>query len=796
MNVPVSILRSRAAREIAVVCALMLMFCGQLAQARPVSSDLLTADQWLPLVLSSTDRRYPLASLDHTTGFVPAPVELSLEEALEHPPRVDSFGLAPNFRQHSRYWLYTSLSNHSEHRGWVLHISNFGFLNPRVLIQGENGWVIRTLSNDGYQADTDINTIGRAINIELEPGQSYRLVVELTAYKAAWHPYIGLMSDTYYQSWTTTQDLAYKTAVGIILGFILLGLTCWLVTRESSFGWAAVSALLMLIYHLEHSSLPALLWQSTYEKSGVFWALMFATMMAQLAFAGSFLDIQRGSGRWYSAFRGALLVTLVMAVASQALSFEANMRLAALNYLIVAAVILGSGISRVRSEGSYYIIYLLGWFPMVLSILQVAWVVQEPGKTAGEITASYKMIHVVYIQILHLLLHTVALVLRMQALRREKLKAEFLSLAKSRFIAQSSHDLAQPLHSMSVFLEYLKPHVQGQEGQKIFHRLRHTHRQMNDSFRAIMDLGKLESGVIRPEPRAVRLSDLFSRLEQDYRVLAREKGLELKVCHCSLTAFSDPVLLERMLRNLISNAIKYTDQGKVLVGCRRHGQTVTLQVLDTGCGISEQAREQIFDIYHRSAAEDTVAEGSGIGLSIVRHIAELLDYPLSLASTPGRGSRFSVTVPLLEENAPDPEPQRQSSALAVALAFSDRELVKTVAGSLSRWQKTTLVFDSLEQALGSEADIAVLLCDQGCLDTASLSVEQTRSVAQSTILACVCEPGTPLPEPWTAMSPHTLPVQLRALLNTAGRRQPANPVGPSTGIADDPSHAPNTAPTC
>jgi hypothetical protein len=191
-----------------------------------------------------------------------------------------------------------------------------------------------------------------------------------------------------------------------------------------------------------------------------------------------------------------------------------------------------------------------------------------------------------------------------------------------------------------------------------------------------------------------------------------------------------------------------------------------------------------------------VAEGSGIGLSIVRHIAELLDHPLSLASTPGRGSRFSVTVPLLEEDAPDPEPQRQSSALAVALAFSDQELGKTVSGSLNRWQKTPLVFDSLEQALGSEADIAVLLCDQGCLDTASLSVEQTRSVAQNTILACVCEPGTPLPEPWTALSTQALPVQLRALLNTAGRQQPTNPVSPSTGIADDPSHAPHTAPNC
>jgi len=795
MNGPVLLQSSRAISAIVVLCAIVLLLTGPSAQARSSGNTLATDSQWTPLELSVTDTRYSLASLDHSSGFVPVPDNLALEDALGQPPQDETFGLTPNFREYSRYWLYTNLRNRSDNRDWMLHISNFGFLDPRVLVQGEDGQVIRTFSNNGYQAGTDINTIGRAVRIQLEPGQDYRLVVELTAYKAAWQPYIGLMSDHYYQGWKITQDLAYKTAVGIILGFILLGLTCWLVTWETPFWWATLSALLMLVYHLEHSSLPALLWQSSYEKNGFFWALMFATMLSQLAFAGSFLGIRRGSGRWYYAFAGAMVVTAILAVASQVLSFEANMRLAALNYLVVAVVVLGSGVCRVRSEGSYYFIYLLGWFPMVLSILQVAWVVQGPGSSSGEITASYKMIHVVYIQILHLLLHAVALVLRLRALRREKLKAEFLSLAKSRFIAQSSHDLAQPLHSMSVFLEYLKPYVQGQQGQKIFHRLRHTHRQMNESFRAIMDLGKLESGVIRAEPRAVRLSDQFSRLEQDYRVLAREKGLQLSVCHCSLTVFSDPVLLERLLRNLLSNAIKYTDQGKVLVGCRRQGQAAILQVLDTGCGITDHAREQIFDIYHRSAGGDTVAEGSGIGLSIVRHLADRLDHPLSLASIPGRGSRFSVTVPLLNEGATDTKPLRQAPAPVVALAFTDRELVETVSGYLRRWQQTPVVFDSLGQALGSDAAITVLLCDQDSLEGSMLSMEQARSVAQSTALACVCKPGTPLPEPWTALSPHALPVQLRALLNTAGRRQPATAACRSAGIADDPSHVPHTAPT-
>lgn len=176
-----------------------------------------------------------------------------------------------------------------------------------------------------------------------------------------------------------------------------------------------------------------------------------------------------------------------------------------------------------------------------------------------------------------------------------------------------------------------------------------------------------------------------------------------------------------------------------------------------------------------------MSEGSGIGLSIVRHLADLLGHPLSLASTPGRGSRFSVTVPLLQEEATDTEPLQQPPAPVVALAFTDRELGETVSVYLRRWQQTPVVFDSLGQALGSDADITVLLCDQDSLEGSMLSMEQARPVAQSTALARVCEPGTPLPEPWIALSPHALPVQLRALLNTEDHeRKPGHAL---TGVA-------------
>jgi len=768
--------RLSAALILLVATVLLMVFPD--ARAESSSVQVQSGTDWTPLELSSPDTRYPLASMAHTSGFIPAPADLALEQAFEQPPAGESFGLAPNFREHSRYWLYTDLRNRSDTEHWMLHISNFGFLDPRVLIRSSDGQVIRTFSNAGARLGTDINTLGRAVRIELEPGKSYQLVIELTAFKAAWQPYIGLMSETYYQGWKTTQDLIYKTGVGILVGLIVLGFICSLITREAVVFWGSLSALLMLVYHLEHSSLPALLWQSSYEKTRFFWVLMCVAMLSQLAFAFSFLKINRTSGRWFYAFSGAMLATGLFLFVSLLLSFEASIRLISFNQVLVAVVILGSGLDRVRSEGSYYVLYLIGWFPMVLSVLLVAWVVQTSRQPDAAIRVSYQMIVAVYIQVVHLLVHAVALIQRLRALREQKLRAEYLSLAKSRFIAQSSHDLAQPLQSMGVFLSYLTPHIRGREGEKVFQQLRNSHHQMNESFRSIMDLSKLEAGVIRPEFRAVALPDLFSRLAQAYRPLAEEKGLELRFSHCSLSVYSDPALLERMLRNLLSNAIKYTDQGKVLVGARRRDQGVILQVLDSGRGIEASAQEAIFDIYHRATDAAGPSAGSGVGLSIVRHLSGLLNHPVTLASLPGRGSVFGLTLPIgnpVEVEAPLPRS-------VVALVSRNPPLVETVTACMGRWQQPLRVFSSLEALRRSNATFAVLLCDSDSLEETELSYDQAHRLAEYSLLACVCDPDTPLPEPWVRLSPQALPAQLRALLNAAERQGKAADVTDSPGV--------------
>lgn len=729
------------------------------------------ASDFSPIELTRADTRYALASSEHSSGFMPAPDELTLEQAPDFVPRGHSFGLSPDFGKHSRYWLFTRVVNKTENSDWVLHISNFGF-QPRILIDGSDGRTLQPFGNSAVWRSADINTIGRAIEVDLQAGQSYLVVVELTARTAAWHPYVALMSAAHYQDWKIQQDLAYKIAIGIILGLVLLGFLCSVVTREKTFFWAAVSSLLMLLYYLEHSSLPALLWQSTYEKTAFFWMLISFTLLSQLAFAASFLQIDRRCGGWYRTFIATASATAVVCIAGTAASFQVNTLLYALNYAIVGLVILGSGFAKFLREGKYYIIYLLGWLPMVLSILQVTVVLHGPERSIGEVSASYKMIEVLYVQILHMFMHAIALALRVRSLREEKLKTECLSQAKSRFIAQSSHDLSQPLHSMRIFLDHLQRHVHGSDGNRIFRRLQDLHRHLGESFKSLMDLSKLESGGITPELEPVPLRDLLRRLHAEYRVLAAEKAIQLVLQPSSMTVLSDPILLERMLRNLISNAIKYTDKGKVIVGCRRRGRQVAIQVLDSGRGIDKQAREHIFDIYRRSVTQKKQEDGSGIGLSIVKHISELLDHPVTLASSPGRGSCFTISAPRLTAMA-----QGELETLnpvgempLVALVFQDGAIRQALVERLREWQCPVLTFDTVEAACRSSAPAALLLCEYSCLMGAPS--QYASRLAQQTVAACVRDADNPsLPENWIGLATAAPPAQLRALLNLAARRR-------------------------
>ena len=243
-----------------------------------------------------------------------------------------------------------------------------------------------------------------------------------------------------------------------------------------------------------------------------------------------------------------------------------------------------------------------------------------------------------------------------EQLRREKADAEaarhaaeIASRAKTQFFAAASHDLRQPLHALGLFAEALRARTPDEQAAQLVHSINESVDALEGLFNALLDITRIDSGGIDARPEHFRVGDLFARLELHFAPTAFEKGLRLAFRGGAQHAHADPLLVERILRNLVSNAIRYTKDGSVLVGCRRRGERLALQVWDTGIGIGARDQERVFEEFYRVADDAPLRpserKGLGLGLAIVRRLASLLDAPLTLRSTPGRGSVFTLELP-------------------------------------------------------------------------------------------------------------------------------------------------------
>jgi two-component system CheB/CheR fusion protein len=231
------------------------------------------------------------------------------------------------------------------------------------------------------------------------------------------------------------------------------------------------------------------------------------------------------------------------------------------------------------------------------------------------------------------------------ALEEAKQQAEQATVAKSRFLAAASHDLRQPLQTLALLQGLLARTVEGEREKKLLARLDETLGAMSGMLNALLDINQIEAGVVRPEITDFRIDLLLDRLRDEFTYHAQAKGLALHVVPCGLHIASDPRLLEQMIRNLLSNALKYTRQGKVLLGCRRRGDVLSIEICDTGIGIPAAELQAIFEEYHQI---DNVARerslGLGLGLSIVQRLANLLNHRVRVRSLPGKGSVFAIEV--------------------------------------------------------------------------------------------------------------------------------------------------------
>ena len=238
------------------------------------------------------------------------------------------------------------------------------------------------------------------------------------------------------------------------------------------------------------------------------------------------------------------------------------------------------------------------------------------------------------------------------ALRDAKEEAERANQGKTRFLAAASHDLRQPVQSLVFFTAALAARVPPGPAQSTVRDMEMAVEALKMLLDSLLDVSKLDAGVVAAKPMLFPLDTLLATMRANYQPLADAKGIELAIVPSTALVQSDPALLGRLVQNLLDNALRYTERGKILVGCRHHGETLTIEVWDTGIGIPAAHLNEIFEEFTQLAnPERDRNQGLGLGLAIVRRLARLLDHTVTVESKPGHGSVFRVAVPFQRADA-------------------------------------------------------------------------------------------------------------------------------------------------
>ncbi len=253
-----------------------------------------------------------------------------------------------------------------------------------------------------------------------------------------------------------------------------------------------------------------------------------------------------------------------------------------------------------------------------------------------------------------------------EELRRARDSAEQANALKSRFLAATSHDLRQPLQTLSLLQSILVERIKNKDNGRIAGQMGIAIDVMTDTLNALLDVDGLEKGRLDPRISNFPVQVLLDRMRSELASTAAGKRLTLKACACSEIVRSDQRLLERLVENFVANAVKYTESGKILVGCRRRGAIIRIEVWDTGPGIEESEQDLIFEQFYRGRTAGAVRErGLGLGLALVRSLADILDHRVGVKSTQGRGSMFFVEVPVGSgTTAISPAPPQQAAVVA------------------------------------------------------------------------------------------------------------------------------------
>ena len=296
---------------------------------------------------------------------------------------------------------------------------------------------------------------------------------------------------------------------------------------------------------------------------------------------------------------------------------------------------------------------------------------------------------------------------------RAKDSAEAANAAKSKFLAAASHDLRQPLQAMRLFIYALEqeaaklPVEQGQGSYVLLHRLEDSVEVLGGLLNALLDISKLEAGVVEPNVTDTPIGRLLSNARASFSIEAQEKNIDLKVLPSSLTVRTDPVLMGSIVDNLLTNAIRYTVHGKVLLGVRRCDDMARIEIWDTGVGISQEKLGDVFDEFVQlSNPARQRSRGLGLGLSIVRRLTDLLGLKLEARSELGKGSVFAVSVPLAEAQTPAARQNVEmghevdrGSGKTVMIIEDDQMVLQATAALVTSWGHQVILADSANEAM-------------------------------------------------------------------------------------------------
>ncbi|QHE84249.1 7TM diverse intracellular signaling domain-containing protein [Hydrogenophaga sp. BPS33] len=459
------------------------------------------------------------------------------------------------------------------------------------------------------------------------------------------------------------------------------------------------------------------------------------TIMLSVVFTRSFLSSRRHMPRL-----DRLLLGLVIAWAAHfpLVELDAVVLVSRLQHTLVFLSVLAcaaAGIVAYRQKRPGARFFLLSWAVLLVTMFALAM------RNIGWLPVNALTENPVLIgSAVEMVLLSFALADRINVTRREQRRAETLNrvrqaqkaaadqanVEKSRFLAAISHDLRQPMYALGLLVDGLRGAKLPESVSSALHDMKGSLTSINALLDSLLLMGRLEVGRLQPRMEAFHVDQVLERVGNTFEARAQEKGLKFSVTPTLCTLYSDPLLLERIISNLVSNALRYTREGGVLVSARTRSDHLLLQVWDTGRGIPLDQQEAIFGEFFRLRGDDSDG-GAGIGLTIVRNCAHLLGGTVGVRSTPGRGSCFSVRIPLHGPNAgPQPAPQAlgrersidvqagHSQGLRVAVVDDDAVVLRALTTSLaSRDCDVTAAtsWAALKEQLAAGEPPDVVICD-------------------------------------------------------------------------------------